>query len=144
MTHFPFHFREGTVGAQAKRGAPVGTPGYAREPVRPTPDRRARDTRLGSHHFGEPAWDMLLDMFAAHDERKTLGVSSICLASAVPPSTALRCLARLVADGLVVRIADQNDRRRTAVELTPATADEMRRLLQSWMRESQNTFPPLP
>src|SRR5688500_6420902 len=82
-------------------------------------ERRTRDARLGPYLFGEPAWDMLLDLYAAHDEKKKLSVHSVCLASAAPPSTALRWLSRLESDRLIVRTPDATDRRRTLVELTP-------------------------
>lgn len=98
-------------------------------------ERRARDARLGAQLFGEPGWDMLLEMFAAHEERKTHCTTSICVAAAVAPSTALRCLSRLVADGLIVRVPDPADRHTTIVKLTPRAIEELRRLLQSWMRE---------
>lgn len=39
--------------------------------------------------FGEPAWDMLLDLFIAEADGKRLSVTAACIGSAVPTSTAL-------------------------------------------------------
>jgi DNA-binding MarR family transcriptional regulator len=46
-------------------------------------------------------------------------VTSICLASGVPATTALRRLDELLEMGLVRRIKDENDARRVLVALTP-------------------------
>ncbi|MEZ5655102.1 MAG: hypothetical protein R3E04_04340 [Sphingobium sp.] len=57
--------------------------------------RRRRDAifsdELGaSSIFGEAAWDMLLDLFVSRSENKRVSVSSLCIASGVPATTALR------------------------------------------------------
>jgi hypothetical protein len=51
--------------------------------------RRERE-RLLPDLFADPAWDILLDLFAASIERRPVSVSSACVAAAVPPTTALR------------------------------------------------------
>ncbi|MGJ0236998.1 hypothetical protein ACQEPB_00555 [Novosphingobium fluoreni] len=68
--------------------------------------------------FGEPAWDMLLDLTAACVENKRVSVTSLCLAAGVPPTTALRWIAMLVERNIFVREADQTDRRRAFVRLS--------------------------
>lgn len=40
--------------------------------------------------FRDPAWDMLLDLTLAHTECRRVSVTSLCIASGVPPTTALR------------------------------------------------------
>ena len=52
--------------------------------------RRMRNEVFGDNLFGEPAWDMLLDLYASHLEQKRVSVSSLQIASAVPGTTALR------------------------------------------------------
>ncbi|TPG48283.1 hypothetical protein [Sphingomonas glacialis] len=52
--------------------------------------RRLRDQHFGGGLFEDPAWDMLLDLFAAELERAQVSVSSLCIAAAVAPTTALR------------------------------------------------------
>lgn len=77
--------------------------------------------------FGDPAWDILLDLVAARAEHKRVSVTSLCIASGVPPTTALRWIAHMTQLGLLVRVEDERDRRRSFVELSDAAADAMAR-----------------
>jgi hypothetical protein len=49
--------------------------------------------------FGEPAWDILLDLFIAHCRGDDLQVSSVCIEASVPSTTILRWIARLESEG---------------------------------------------
>lgn len=69
--------------------------------------------------FGEPAWDLLLDLFIAAREGKQVPVTSACIGAAVPTTTALRWLAVLEGRGLIIREADGRDARRIFVRLSP-------------------------
>lgn len=91
-------------------------------------ERRLRDQAAGIRLFGEPAWDILLDLFASEAEGKAVSVSSACLAASVPMTTALRWLARLEAEALVERSAT-GDRRRINVCLTAGGRDRVARTL---------------
>lgn len=73
--------------------------------------RRIRDREFDPHLFGEPAWDMLLDLFVRATQGKRTAVSSLCLASAVPATTALRWIGTLQDDGLIIREEAEHDRR---------------------------------
>jgi DNA-binding MarR family transcriptional regulator len=75
--------------------------------------RRLRDKLFGGDLFGEPAWDMLLEVYAAEWTGRKLSVSGACYASGVPSSTALRWILRLERDGWLRRIGDPSDRRRS-------------------------------
>ena len=88
--------------------------------------RRLRDQHFGSGLFEDPAWDILLDLFAADLEGTQVSVSSLCIAAAVAPTTALRWIAKLTDSGLLERHPDPFDRRRAFMELSPATARAMR------------------
>lgn len=88
--------------------------------------RRLRDQYFGPGLFEDPAWDMLLDLFAADAERAQVSVSSLCIAAAVAPTTALRWIAKLNDAGLFERLPDPDDRRRAFVMLTPAGLAGMR------------------
>jgi DNA-binding MarR family transcriptional regulator len=55
---------------------------------------------------------MLLELYAAHESGRKVSVSSLCYASGVPPTTALRQLARLEKFGLILREGDRRDSRR--------------------------------
>jgi hypothetical protein len=87
--------------------------------------RRLRDLYLGEGLFADPAWDMLLDLMAARLEGTPVAVSSLCIAAAVPPTTALRWIGILTERGMLARIPDQQDGRRVFVTLSDATAAAM-------------------
>jgi hypothetical protein len=90
--------------------------------------RRRRAAIFGNPDlFGEPAWDILLDLYIAHVERKDVSVSSACIGPAAPPTTGLRWLGVLADHGLVLREHDPADQRRVLVRLTPAGLDAMDR-----------------
>jgi DNA-binding MarR family transcriptional regulator len=79
--------------------------------------RRAREKMFPDVSFGEPAWDMLLDLYVATGERRHLSISSLAIAAVVPPTTALRHMNALLAAGHVNRSPDPNDGRRCFVRL---------------------------
>ena len=87
--------------------------------------RRQRDRLLGSHLFAEPAWDILLDLFIAGQEGRKVSVTSACIASAVPTSTALRRIHHLVEIRLVLRIPHPADARITFLELSKEGISQM-------------------
>lgn len=81
--------------------------------------RRRRAALFGSADlFGEPAWDILLDLYIAEAEGKTVSVSSACIGSAAPPTTGLRWLGVLAENDLILREHDPEDQRRVLVCLT--------------------------
>lgn len=80
--------------------------------------------------FADPALDILLDLYAAHSEGKKVGTSSACIAAAVPPTTALRWIARLKDMKLVEDQPDPDDGRRKWLMLTPAAHAQMTAYLE--------------
>ncbi|HEV2866433.1 MAG TPA: winged helix DNA-binding protein [Allosphingosinicella sp.] len=82
-------------------------------------NRRRRDELMPAKLFGEPAWDILLDLFAQDCAGRETSVISACIAAAAPQTTALRYIGRLAASGLVRRLPVPSDRRRTLLRLTP-------------------------
>jgi hypothetical protein len=81
--------------------------------------RRRRDELFGGAHlFGEPAWDILLDLFIAASEGKRISITSACIGAAAPPTTALRWLNLLEREGLIEREGDSKDMRRSYVRLS--------------------------
>lgn len=66
----------------------------------------------------EPAWDILLDLAISWIDKKKISVSSACVASRVPVTTALRWIGLLESDNLVEREADLQDRRRIYLNIT--------------------------
>ena len=89
--------------------------------------RRLRARFFSEELFADPAWDMLLDLLQAEIAQLRVPVSSLCIAAAVPATTALRWLKTLVGQGLFVRRADPHDGRRVFVELAPETSQALRR-----------------
>ena len=77
--------------------------------------------------FADPAWDMLLDLTAARAEHSRVSVTSLCIASSVPPTTALRWIGQMTEAGLFERVEDDTDRRRAFIALTDKAADGMAR-----------------
>ncbi len=94
--------------------------------------RRKRSAIFGNADlFGEPAWDIMLDLFVAHGEGKTVSVSSACIGSASPATTGLRWLGVLADEGLVVRENDPEDHRRVMVRLTSTGQAAMERFFEA-------------
>lgn len=77
--------------------------------------RRDRERFVPADIFADPAWDMLLDLFATKLEGKRVPVSSPCIAAAVPATTALRWIRSLTEAGIFVRQVDRDDARRSHV-----------------------------
>ena len=91
--------------------------------------RRARDRFFPADLFGEPAWDMLLDLAVAAAEHRDVAVSSLCIAAAVPTTTALRWIRTLCDAGLFERRDDPHDARRAFISLSPGGEQAMARYL---------------
>ncbi|MEO6248764.1 MAG: MarR family transcriptional regulator [Sphingomicrobium sp.] len=89
--------------------------------------RRLRSRYFSDELFADPAWDMLLDLTQAELAQVRVPVSSLCIAAAVPATTALRWIKTLTESGLLLRRADPHDGRRVFVEMAPATSNAMRR-----------------
>ncbi len=99
--------------------------------------RRVRRELIGNaSFFGEPAWEMLMDLFIHACESKRVATNSLCIASGVPVSTALRLLNRLCDAGIVLRRRDASDARRQFVELSPGM---QRKLLAYFAAQSMGT-----
>ena len=99
--------------------------------------RRIRDRYFHAELFADPAWDMLLDLLAARLEKNRVAVSSLCIAAAVPATTALRWIKALTDRGLFVRSADPEDGRRVYIELSDDTA----RALAAYLRAVRRIAP---
>jgi DNA-binding MarR family transcriptional regulator len=90
-------------------------------------NRRLRDELIASGLFADPAWDMLLDLTAAQIEQRRVSVSSLCVASGVPSTTALRWIRVMEDNALIAREEDTIDRRRSYVTLTDRAVRAMSR-----------------
>ncbi|WP_432769200.1 winged helix DNA-binding protein [Sphingopyxis sp.] len=93
--------------------------------------RRMREQYFPADLFADPAWDMLLDLYAARLERQPVSVSSLCIAAAVPATTALRWIKTMTDAGLFVREADPQDGRRIFIALAEGAGDAMARYFEA-------------
>ncbi len=80
--------------------------------------RRMRDNYFESALFADPAWDILLDLMAARLSGQTVSVSSLCIAAAVPATTALRWITSMTKNGMLERKSDPMDARRVFMDLS--------------------------
>ena len=87
--------------------------------------RRLRNNYFSSELFADPAWDMLLDLTAAQLEGEKVAVSSLCIAAAVPPTTALRWIKTMCDAKLFERHADPLDGRRIFIGLSAGASNAM-------------------
>jgi DNA-binding MarR family transcriptional regulator len=92
--------------------------------------RRARDLIFPhADIFGEPAWDILLDLYIRKSRDEAVSVKGATIGSTASPSTALRWLKVLEKEGLVSLEDDKSDNRRRIVSLTSEGYERMTRLL---------------
>ena len=89
--------------------------------------RQLRGRFFDGDLFADPAWDMLLDLTAARAEHTRVSVTSLCIASGVPPTTALRWIGQMTEAGMLERVEDETDRRRAFITLTEKAIDAMSR-----------------
>lgn len=117
---------EGDSGDRLVRATrpPLPDPRLVRRIIR---QRQLRARFFDGDLFADPAWDMLLDLTAARAEHTRVSVTSLCIASGVPPTTALRWIGQMSDAGLLQRVEDETDRRRAFIALTDRAADGMAR-----------------
>jgi DNA-binding MarR family transcriptional regulator len=85
--------------------------------------RRARTRFFPEGFFGEPAWDILLDLYVAHCEARAVTVSSAAIGAGVPQTTGLRWVTMLTDTGRVCRKPSKSDGRMVFVSLTESARE---------------------
>lgn len=126
---------------------PLRVAGPACQSATPDPDvvrqlirQRAKCRQMfGNDLVANPVWDMLLDLLAAYCEGRQISVTSLCIAAAVPQTTALSWINRMLAAGMIVRTEDQIDRRRVFIRLNRATLDHLIKFLDLPARDSSDS-----
>ena len=88
--------------------------------------RRLRDRFMPGDLFADPAWDILLDLLQAEIVQHRVPVSSLCIAAAVPATTALRWIRTMTDREMLLRREDPRDARRVFIELAPNTSVALR------------------
>lgn len=92
--------------------------------------RRQRDRFFDADLFAEPAWDILLDLFISGSLGRSVSVTSACIASGSPSTTALRWLRLLETRGLIDRRPSLKDRRTFWLSLSERGHRKMTAFLQ--------------
>jgi DNA-binding MarR family transcriptional regulator len=95
--------------------------------------RMKRNDVLGAPIFRDPSFDMLLELFANDQRGEQISVTSLCYASGVPMTTALRHLGQLEKHGLIAREGDHRDSRRCYVRPTARAITGLEILFSQWL-----------
>jgi len=104
--------------------------------------RRRRDRLFNADLFAEPAWDMLLDLFVQRHRERPVSIHSLCIAAAVPTTTAFRWIGKLEARGLIFRRPCSHDNRVIHVTLSESGLEMMERYLLGQLGASTTTAGP--
>ena len=94
-------------------------------------ERRRRDALFPEGIFGEPAWDLLLALFTAHEKGETMILCEAYRAAHVTDTTGRRLLDQLEKEGLISRRRAPRSHKTRLVELTP---DAVERMTDFWPR----------
>lgn len=95
--------------------------------------RRARETYFGRSLFAEPAWDILLELYANYLDWRMVGILELGTELGIADATLLRWLEKLRHRGFVERVLHPTDKRRVLVGLTPSAAGKMHKWFVSWL-----------
>lgn len=91
----------------------------------------------------DATWSMLSELLRAQLLRRQISVTSLCLASRSPVTTALRRIERLQGAGLVTFNHDPKDRRRKYIELTAAGTTRVTEVIRGVSRRlADDAAPP--
>jgi DNA-binding response OmpR family regulator len=105
--------------APSRAALPVDPVQLRREALRELKTiRRDRSAYFPADLFSDPCWEMLLDLYDARLGADEVTVTSLGAASGVPLTTALRRMEMLQNHGLIDRVEDRDDKRRTIMRLT--------------------------
>ena len=92
--------------------------------------RRRRERFLPKDLFRDPAWDVLLDLYIAEAENRSVRITSACRVASHSTSTGLRWIANLEARHLVERSPDLSDGRASFIRLSDQGWQQMTRFLE--------------
>lgn len=93
--------------------------------------RALRGEFLPARLFGDPAWDILLDLYEAELAQFRLTISKVCVGTGLPATTTLRWLKILENEGLLQRRQDVFDGRRVFVSPTLHALEALDALFQA-------------
>ena len=115
-----FGTRADRLADEPEIGVPVGTAALdPRELAKQLlAQRMARFDHFPAELFHEPAWDMLLALFVAHEERRTMNVKTLVASAHARVTTSQRWIDHLHKLKLIDRVIDPVDRRRMEISLS--------------------------
>lgn len=90
----------------------------------------------------DATWNMLAELLRARITKRRVSVTSLCLASRAPVTSALRRIDRLLAEGLITHTLDPKDRRRKYVELTGEGANRVQSAVRALAQHMPGGGPP--
>ncbi|HET9639601.1 MAG TPA: hypothetical protein VFP12_10370 [Allosphingosinicella sp.] len=91
--------------------------------------RRLRDQEFGATLFGEPAWDLLLDLYIAASDPRLVSVISASIADCVSTDETAGWLTLLEEHGMVERLYPGTEMGRAIITISQRAFDQMTRLL---------------
>jgi hypothetical protein len=119
--------------AQPWRPPPASTGDETLEVTAPLVRAILRIRRLRGDYLpaaaGDPAWTMILELYAAGLEGRPLNQSRLTVAAGVPHTTGLRITRTLLAQGVFVSRTDSADSRQLMLALATDAADKVRAYL---------------
>lgn len=145
--HFTGRLNEIRSIAEARRDGPDAEPSDYRVPVPNPPEhpshmekaqalyahRRDRVKVFGAvaTMFQEPVWDIVLDLFIAHEKGIKISVGSACVAAYVPYTTALRWIRSMEQAEMVRCWPSESDKRVRYITLSEPMVAMMLRYLDT-------------
>jgi Mn-dependent DtxR family transcriptional regulator len=90
--------------------------------------RRGREEVFGKNLFSDPAWDILLEVYAAHLGQRTLSTADLAAEIGLPESTVTRWVDVLAEHGII----DLPGTHHEVINLTDYGAAGMERLAGHW------------
>lgn len=93
--------------------------------------RRGREAIFGKDLFSDPAWDILLELYAIKLASRSIALSDLALAIGTPYSRTIRWVSALEAWGFVERNHPAGGQQ-SQIQLTTDGAFRMKRLVHQW------------
>lgn len=80
--------------------------------------RERREEIFGTRIGADPAWDILLELYAVQLENGQATITDVCRASGIAYTTGLRWVGELQQKGLLTRADDESDKRAALLKLS--------------------------
>lgn len=93
--------------------------------------RKVRQRHFPGGLFGDPAWELTLELYAAWLQQHRLTVSALCTRAGAPLTTGIRSIGMICDAGYAFRVRDPLDRRRVFVELSDNGARAMKKYFEA-------------